>query len=77
MLYGDYKSKHSPHNISTMIVRKIMADLLKYTKKIAQQIAYYEAIIDFTDDTHWFNPFYDKNEIVVVWTDLPSENENF
>lgn len=51
-----------------------MADLLRYTKKIAQKIKYYDAIIDFTDESHWFNPFYqDKNDIVVIWSDLPDD----
>ena len=33
-----------------------MADLLHFTKKISQQINYYDAIIDFSQETHWFNP---------------------
>ena len=52
-----------------MIVRKIMTDLLNYTKKIAEKISYYNAIIDFTDESHWFNPFYKQHEITVVWID--------
>ena len=52
-----------------MIVRKIMADLLHFTKKIAQQINYYDAIIDFSHETHWFNPFYKPKEIMVIWSD--------
>ena len=46
-----------------------MADLLSYTKKIAEKISYYEAIIDFTNESHWFNPFFKQPEIVVVWTE--------
>ena len=61
-----------------MIVRKIMTDLLNYTKKIAQRIKYYDAIIDFTDESHWFNPFYNKQqEIVVVWTDEPNNFNDY
>ena len=31
-------------------------------------------VIDFTDESHWFNPFYqDKNDIVVIWSDLPDD----
>ena len=52
-----------------MIVRKIMADLLHFTKKIADRIHYYDAIIDFSQETHWFNPFYTPKEIMVIWTD--------
>ncbi len=56
-----------------MIVREFVMYLLNYTKKIAQKIQYYDAIIDFTDETHWFNPFYNQPEVTVVWLD--SENE--
>lgn len=55
-----------------MIVRKIMADLLKYTKKIAQRIKYYDAIADFTDESHWYNPFYKEKDILVIWTENPN-----
>ena len=62
-----------------MIVRKFMTDLLKYTKQIAQRIKYYDAIIDFTDESHWFNPFYKQPEVMVIWTDKPEDKdvENF
>lgn len=46
-----------------------MADLLHLTKKIANRIHYYDAIIDFSQETHWFNPFYAQKEIMVIWTD--------
>lgn len=46
-----------------------MADLLHFTKKIADRIHYYDAIIDFSQETHWFNPFYAPKEIMVIWTD--------
>lgn len=52
-----------------------MADLLHFTKKIADRIQYYEAIIDFSEDTHWFNPFYTPKELMIIWTDS-SENFN-
>ena len=51
-----------------------MADLLKFTKMIAKRINYYDAIIEFTDETHWFNPFYSPKEVIVIWTD---EDERF
>ena len=54
-----------------------MADLFKYTKKIAQRIKYYDAIIDFTDESHWFNPFYSQPEVMVIWSDKPEEDTNF
>ncbi len=46
-----------------------MADLLKYTKKISDKIKYYDAIVDFTDESHWFNPFYSEPEVTIVWLD--------
>ena len=52
-----------------MIVRKIMTDLLNYTKIIAEKIRYYDAVIDFTDESHWLNPFYTPKEITIVWVD--------
>lgn len=52
-----------------MIVRKIMADLLYYTKQIAERIRYYNAIVDFTDESHWYNPFYKHHEVTVIWTE--------
>ena len=60
-----------------MIVRKIMADLLKFTKKIADKINYYDAIIDFTDESHWFNPFYSQPEVMVIWSDKFDNEEYF
>jgi len=54
-----------------MIVRKFMADLLKFTKKIAQKIKYYDAVANFTDESHWYNPFFKENDIMVIWTDKP------
>lgn len=56
-------------NKIVMIVRKIMSDLLHFTKKIADRIHYYDAIIDFSEETHWFNPFYNPKDMVVIWTD--------
>ena len=58
-----------------MIVRKIMTDLLNYTKQVAEKIAYYNAIIDFTDESHWFNPFYKQQDVTVVWVENPEENQ--
>lgn len=52
---------------------KIMADLLKYTKMISEKIAYYEAIADFSNESHWFNPFYKQPEITVVWIEKPDD----
>jgi hypothetical protein len=58
-----------------MIVREIMTDLLNYTKILAEKIAYYDAIVDFTDESHWFNPFYKQPEVTVVWVeDLNNES---
>ena len=56
-----------------MFTRNIMVELLQYTKKIAQKIAYYDAIIDFSNESHWFNPFYQQNDITVIWIET---NEN-
>lgn len=60
-----------------MIVRKIMTDLLEYTKKIAKKISDYDAIIDFTDESHWFNPFYKQPNVTVVWIEKPDENPKY
>ena len=60
-----------------MIVRKIMTDLLEYTKKIAKKISYYDTIIDFTDESHWFNPFYKQPNVTVVWIEKPDENQKY
>ena len=43
-----------------------MTDLLKYTKKLAKKIAYYDAVIDFTNESHWLNPFFKQPEILVI-----------
>lgn len=59
-----------------MIVRKFMTDLFEYTKKIAKKISYYDAIIDFTDESHWFNPFYKQPEVTVIWVDPPDESQD-
>ena len=52
-----------------------MIDLLNYTKKVADRIKYYNAIVDFTDESHWFNPFFRQNDIVVIWTDEENSNK--
>lgn len=57
-----------------MIVRKIMTDLLNYTKILAEKISYYDAIIDFTEDSHWFNPFYNQPEVTVIWIEKPNDD---
>lgn len=72
ILFGDKTRKNTFHNIN-MKVWKIMVDLLSMTKKIARKIRYYDSIIDFSQETHWLNPFYHKNEILVIWSDN-SEN---
>lgn len=54
-----------------------MADLLKYTKQIAEKINYYNAVIDFADESHWFNPFYQQPEVMVIWSDKPNDETNF
>ena len=64
-------------NILIMIVRKIMTDLLNYTKKIADRISYYNAIIDFTEESHWFNPFYKQPEVTVIWVENPDDSSNW
>ena len=58
-----------------MIVRKFMTDLLKYTKQLAEKISYYDAIVDFTEDSHWFNPFYGQPEVTVIWVENPVDNK--
>ncbi len=52
-----------------------MTDLLFYTKKIAKKISYYDAIVDFTEESHWFNPFYKQPDVTVIWVDAPDEEE--
>lgn len=54
-----------------------MTDLLEYTKKIAKKISYYDAIIDFTDESHWFNPFYKQPNVTIVWIEKPDENQKY
>ena len=49
-----------------------MTDLLNYTKILAEKISYYDALVDFTDETHWFNPFYKQPEVTVVWVENPN-----
>ena len=61
------------NNIIIMIVRNFMADLLNYTKKLAEKIQYYNAMIDFMNETHWFNPFYNQPEVTVIWLDSDRE----
>ncbi len=63
------------NNKKVMIVRNFMTYLLNYTKKLAEKIQYYNAMIDFTDETHWLNPFYNQQEITVIWLDN-SEKDN-
>jgi len=70
--FGDYLERKTVKNKIVMIVRNFMADLLEYTKKLADKISYYDALIDFTDDTHWMNPFYGRPEINVVWIENPN-----
>ena len=72
-LFGDYSQLKIFNNIVVMIVRKFMTDLLAYTKKIAKRISYYDAIIDFTEESHWFNPFYREPEVTVIWVDNPDD----
>ncbi len=74
-LFGDYFKNKIQHNKIVMIVRNFMTDLLKYTKKIAEKISYYDAIIDFTEESHWFNPFYKQPEVTVIWVDTPDDKE--
>lgn len=73
-LFGDYSQQKIFNNRIVMIVRKFMTDLLAYTKKIAKRISYYDAIIDFTEESHWFNPFYREPEVTVIWVDNPDDS---
>ena len=75
--FGDYLLKKIAENILVMIVRKIMTDLFEYTEKIAKKIAYYDAIIDFTDESHWFNPFYKQPEVTVIWIEKNENNTDY
>lgn len=77
ILFGDYLLKKIAENILVMIVRKIMTDLFEYTKKIAKKISYYDAIIDFTDESHWFNPFYKQPEVTVIWIEKNENNTDY
>ena len=54
-----------------------MIDLLTYTKNLAKKISYYDAIIDFTNDSHWFNPFYKQQDVVVIWVDDYEDNSPY
>lgn len=54
-----------------------MTDLFEYTKKIAKKISYYDAIIDFTDESHWFNPFYKQPEVTVIWIEKNENNTDY
>lgn len=54
-----------------------MTDLLNYTKKIAKKISYYDAIADFIDESHWYNPFYKQPEVTVIWVDNPQNNRKY
>ena len=56
-----------------MLFGKFMADLLSYTKKIAERNSYYDAIVDFADESHWFNPFYKQPDVTVVWVENPED----
>ena len=47
----------------------MIANLLKYTKQIADKISFYESLIDFTGESHWYNPFYKTQDVTVVWID--------
>lgn len=76
-LFGDYFKLKILNNKVVMIVRNFMTDLLKYTKKIAEKISYYDAIIDFSEESHWFNPFYKQPEVTVIWIDTPENKEWF
>ena len=51
-----------------------MTDLLNYKNKVASKISYYDAIIDFTEESHWFNPFYRQPEVTVVWVENPEDD---
>ena len=37
----------------------------------------YDAIIDFTEESHWFNPFYKQPNVTVVWIEKPDENQKY
>lgn len=53
-----------------------MTDLLNYTKKLAEKITYYNKLIDFTDENHWFNPFFKKPEVTVIWIENPNDKNS-
>ena len=50
-----------------------MSDLLSYTKKIAERIAYYNAIVNFTDENYKFNTLYKQTDVTVVWVENPDK----
>lgn len=54
-----------------------MTDLLKYTKILSQKISYYDAIADFTEESHWYNPFYKRPEVTVIWVEDPNERHRY
>ncbi len=54
-----------------------MADLLKYTKKIAERIKYYDAVADFSDESHWYNPFYKQSDVLVIWSEKPNNKTRY
>ncbi len=54
-----------------------MTDLFEYTKKVAEKIAYYNAMADFTDESHWYNPFYNKPEVTVIWVEDINSDTNY
>ena len=60
-----------------MIVRKFITDLLKYTKILSQKISYYDAIADFTEESHWYNPFYKQPEVTVIWVEAPKNDRRY
>ena len=60
-----------------MIVRKFMTDLLKYTRILSQKISYYDAIADFTEESHWYNPFYKQPEVTVIWVEAPKNDRRY
>ncbi len=53
-----------------------MTDLLRYTKLLSKKIAYYDAIADFTEESHWFNPFYKQPEVTVIWVENPDNRRH-
>ncbi len=54
-----------------------MTDLLKYTRILSQKISYYDAIADFTEESHWYNPFYKQPEVTVIWVEAPKNDRRY